>query len=49
MLTCTACSKPIEPLDVFPKGKCLTCHAAWADTQPMPTAADIVRMWGGKA
>lgn len=41
---CTSCARPVQRLSVFPRGRCLDCHAA---ATPLPTAADVVAMWGG--
>lgn len=43
---CTGCQKPVEPLEEFPGGKCLECHAA---ITPFPTAEQVVALWGGPA
>jgi hypothetical protein len=32
---CKTCKKDIDPLDVFPKGNCLECHAAIWDRVPV--------------
>jgi len=45
-VSCTKCAKEIDRLEVFPKGVCLDCHA---ETFVMPTADELVAMWGGKA
>lgn len=44
MVTCVECGVEIAPLDVFPKGRCMDCHAL---TFVMPTADELARMWGG--
>lgn len=51
--TCGTCPAVVQPLEVFPGAKpgtvsCLACYAKRQENQPMPTARDIVRMWGGK-
>ena len=48
-LLCTGCGQPIEPLTDFPGPLCLTCYAKSQEGAPMPTADDIVSMWGGRA
>lgn len=40
---CSDCQTEIDPLDVFPEGRCLNCHAA---VTPMPTAEEVRRAWG---
>jgi hypothetical protein len=42
MVKCTCCGKEIDELAVFPKGKCLDCHAkSW---QP-GTAEELAAQW----
>ena len=45
MKPCTTCRQPVDPLAVFPGGVCLTCWEKSAP--PMPTAEELVAMWGG--
>ena len=46
---CAECHTPTDPWDIFPKGKCLTCHArAHENDTPEQMFADIVRGFGGK-
>ena len=47
-MTCTECGKEVHPLAVFPGRICLECHAANPEGQRMPTADEVVAMWGGK-
>ncbi len=44
---CTSCGTPTDPLAVFPGGACLACWAASPEGRRMPTADEVVRMWGG--
>jgi hypothetical protein len=41
---CSSCDRPVQRYSIFPKDRCLDCHAA---VTPMPTAADVIRSWGG--
>jgi len=43
---CSSCNRPVHKFALFPKEHCLDCHAA---VTPMPTAEDVIRMWGGRA
>lgn len=45
-MICTGCAVNIHPLEVFPEGKCLDCHAK---NFVMPTAGELISMWGGGA
>ena len=50
-ITCTGCGAEVEPLDVFPRNRCLSCHAKAFDLQNSirpQTADDVVRMGGGR-
>lgn len=40
---CSDCGKPVEAIDMFPKGRCLDCHAkAWdAGEIERPTAEQL--------
>lgn len=46
---CTACGVEVDPLDLFPFGLCLECHAAKhkADT-PGDLLRDIFEAFGGR-
>lgn len=44
---CTSCNAPVDPLEVFPGGVCLTCWAASPEGRRMPTAEEVVALWGG--
>ena len=48
MITCVACGSVVDRLDVFPGGVCLPCWAVSPEGRRMPTAGELVRMWGGK-
>ena len=48
---CKGCGKAIDPLDEFPGGKCLDCHAADPAVKHRNdnmTAEELAHMWGGK-
>ena len=45
---CTSCKAPTDPLALFPGGVCLTCWAKTPEGRRMPTADEVVAMWGGK-
>lgn len=50
-ITCTGCGADVEPLDVFPRNRCLSCHAKafdLANAISPQTAEDVARMWGAK-
>lgn len=34
LVPCKSCGKLIEAIDVFPKGRCMECHAAVLDKLP---------------
>jgi len=42
---CTKCKTVIHPLAVFPNDLCVDCHAL---NFVMPSASELVEMWGGK-
>jgi hypothetical protein len=44
---CTVCHCEVHPLEVFPGPLCLACYAVTQEGAPMPTAEEIVAMWGG--
>ena len=49
--TCKGCGKAIDPLEEFPGGKCLDCHAADPAVQHRQenmTAEELAHMWGAK-
>lgn len=50
-MICTGCGDVIEAYSEFPDGKggkhCLGCYASEQEDAPMPTADEIVAMWGG--
>lgn len=47
---CRGCGKAVEILELYPKMRCLDCHAAdpktIEETENM-TADKLARMWGG--
>lgn len=53
-IECSGCGTAVEPLELFPRNRCLACHAKAYDqaialgVMQAPTAEDITRMWGGK-
>lgn len=49
---CASCAAPVDPLELFPAGLCLLCYAdslTGRRGRRMPTAAELVTMWGGQA
>ena len=44
---CRGCGDPTDQLDLFPGGVCLACWAKSPEGRRMPTADEVVRMWGG--
>ena len=44
-VNCVECGKVIDHLEVFSKGECVECHEK---TFVMPTARELIRMWGGQ-
>lgn len=49
---CASCTTPVGPLEVFPNADgagilCLACYADSPDGRRMPTADEVVQMWGG--
>lgn len=46
---CTKCSTRTDRLAVFPGGVCLACWAQSPEGRRMPTAGEVVAMWGGPA
>jgi hypothetical protein len=46
---CAGCQAPTGPLEMFPGGLCLACWAQTPEGRRMPTADELVRMWGGPA
>lgn len=48
-VTCSRCAAEVHPLDLFPGGICLECHAAdHANDTPADLMRDIVRGFGGR-
>ena len=48
MEQCTNCAKEVETIDLFPGGLCLGCWAKSPEGRRMPTAQEVVELWGGK-
>jgi len=49
VMKCKECGNAIHPLAVFPKGRCLECHAKAPEVIRMSetmTGAKLARMWG---
>jgi hypothetical protein len=44
---CTGCGTPTGQLELFPGGLCLDCWAKSPEGRRMPTADEVVAMWGG--
>lgn len=49
MVKCNSCGAETDELAVFPGGVCLACWRQTDEGQRMPTADELVAMWGGKA
>lgn len=52
-MTCTECGIDVDPLDLFPRNRCLSCHAKAFDLAhglgvSRMTASDVAAMWGAK-
>lgn len=47
MRNCKQCNREIDRLEVFPGPLCLECYAKSPEGRRMPTAAELVGMWGG--
>lgn len=47
--TCATCGTEHSRLEEFPGGICLPCYADSPEGRRMPTADEVVRMWGGPA
>ena len=45
--TCRDCGATVPHLEVFPGPRCLSCWAASPEGLRMPTADELVTMWGG--
>jgi predicted nucleic acid-binding Zn ribbon protein len=45
---CAACGGTFDVLEMFPGSVCVECFAASPDGQRMPSAAEVVAMWGGR-
>lgn len=46
---CTDCNRPVQKLSIFPKGRCIACHDKATANDPLPTAAELARMWGARS
>ncbi len=49
LINCRQCATPTDPLGLFPGGVCLTCWAQTPEGRRMPTADEVVALWGGPA
>jgi hypothetical protein len=58
MSACNACGREVDPLEVFPDNNyagrvkgilCLSCYEQSPAGRRMPTADEVVRLWGGKS
>lgn len=47
MITCKGCTKVHDRLESFPGNLCLECWADSPEGRRMPTADELVAMWGG--
>jgi hypothetical protein len=51
MTTCRDCHAQIDPLDVFPKQRCLSCHANAPEVKRelgAMTGESLAIMWGAR-
>lgn len=51
MITCDDCGATIDPLEVFPRNRCLSCHVKAPEVRrelATMTADKLARMWGAK-
>ena len=51
MTVCHDCRADVDPLEVFPRGRCLQCHANAPETVralSALTAGGLARMWGAR-
>jgi hypothetical protein len=48
MVNCATCGNKTDRLELFPGDVCLTCWADSPEGRRMPTASELVAMWGGK-
>lgn len=46
-IICTTCDKAHDLLESFPGNLCLACYAESPEGRRMPTADELVAMWGG--
>ena len=46
MRKCNDCGCDVAPLEMFPKDRCIDCHAIDFEKQPPITARELARMWG---
>jgi hypothetical protein len=50
-MKCRDCGADVDPLEMFPKNRCLSCHASAPEVQRElagMTAESLAQMWGGK-
>lgn len=47
MIDCAKCATPTDNLAVFPGGVCLACWGVSPEGRRMPSADELVAMWGG--
>jgi hypothetical protein len=45
---CADCGAQVHRLEIFPKGRCLECHANSPEGRRIVTAGELARMWGGR-
>lgn len=48
MTTCTGCGNEVDPLELFPKNRCLACHAAAPEVRrelETMTGEKLAKMW----
>lgn len=47
MMNCADCGAEVHPLEVFPKRRCLNCHAAEFDKDPQGQYEQMMRGFSG--
>jgi hypothetical protein len=49
-IRCADCGADVDPLELFPRNRCLACHAAAPEVRRMHaamTGEKLAAMWGG--
>lgn len=48
-ITCAGCKTATDKLEIYPGKLCFNCWKTTPAGQKMPTAEELIAMWGGKA